>query len=363
MTADVLVRSGLDIGLEGLVGNKPAFINATEAFLAGPQELPFGPEQVVIEVLETVPRTPAVIDGCRRLVANGYLLALDDYSWADDDPLLDLASIVKLDVLAHEPHQLTEAVAKCLRYDVQLVAEKVETRQQLLTCHELAFDLFQGYLLARPEAVEGQALSPSRVTCLRVLDKLCDPKTSAADVEDIVRSDPALSFRFLRAAGSGANRGLFRQLRSVREAVVLLGERRLRAWVMLMLLADAQDGSDEQLVMALTRARMAEQMADAMRQPLGDPAFTVGLVSALELLLEAPLSTVISELSLAPELKEALLQRSGPLGGILSDVLSWEVGAQDFRARSGLSPAEVSDCYRRALAWATSACSVVGVID
>jgi EAL and modified HD-GYP domain-containing signal transduction protein len=40
MTADVLVRAGLDVGLSSLVGNKPAFVNATRAFLVGEHELP-----------------------------------------------------------------------------------------------------------------------------------------------------------------------------------------------------------------------------------------------------------------------------------------------------------------------------------
>jgi EAL and modified HD-GYP domain-containing signal transduction protein len=362
MTADVLVRSGLDIGLGGLVGTKPAFVNATRSFLIGDHELPFSPEQVVIEVLEHVPRDAEVVAGCQRLVQNGYTLALDDYVWeGNQDPLLELASIIKLDVLALTATELAEAATNCLMFGVRLVAEKVETREQLQACQELSFELFQGYLLARPDAVEGQALSPSRITCLRMLDKLCDPRTSAGDVEDIVRSDPALSFRFMRAAGAGAAGGLFRPLRSVREAVVLLGERRLRAWVMLMLLSDAHDGSDEQLIMALTRARMAENMAMAVKPRLSEQAFTVGLVSSLDLLLQAPLPTVINELSLAQELKEALLSRSGPLGGILDDVLSWEVGAQAFQERSGLGPVDIEPCYLQALAWATEACGVLGV--
>jgi c-di-GMP-related signal transduction protein len=274
---------------------------------------------------------------------------------------LELASIIKLDVLALGPEELAEAVKHCLAFGVQLVAEKVETRAQLAVCHDLSFDLFQGYLLARPDTVEGQALSPNRLTCLRVLEKLCDPTTSAADIDDIVRADSALSYRFLRAAGAGAARGMFRRLRSVREAVVLLGERRLRAWVMLMLLADAHDGSDEQLIMALTRARMAEQMAVALGSHLADAAFTVGLISSLDLLLQAPIAVLVKELSLAAELEDALLTRSGLLGGILSDVLAWEVGAEAFLGCSGLAPAQVERCYLQAVAWASEVCGVVDV--
>jgi len=363
MTADVLVRSGLDIGLGSLVGAKPAFINATRTFLVGDQEVPFGSGEVVIEVLEDVPRDDEVVLGCRRLVEKGYQLALDDYVWqGDGDPLLGLASIVKLDALALSSLQLAEGVRHCRQHGVRLVAEKVETREQLEVCTDLGFHLFQGYLLARPETVEGQSLTPSRVTCLRVLDRLCDERTSAKQIEEIVQSDAALSYRFLRAAGAGAASGLYRRLRSVQDAVVMLGERLLRSWVMLMLLAGAHEGSDEQLAITLVRAAMAERMAHELDPARAGPAFTVGLVSALDLLLQAPLEGVVAELSLAPELEDALLERKGLLGGILSDVLAWEVGAEGFQAVSGLGPEQVEACYLGALTWAGEICRAVAAV-
>jgi EAL and modified HD-GYP domain-containing signal transduction protein len=314
----------------------------------------------VIEILEDVPRDPEVLAGCRRLAKSGYTLALDDYAWGtDDDPFLELVSIVKLDLLTLTPAQLAEAVKRFSAYGVELVAEKVETYQQLKDCQELGFDLYQGYLFSRPEVVEGRALSPSMLTCMRILQELCDPGTSAGQVERIVQTDAALSYRFLRAAGAGAARGLFRRLSSVRDAVVWLGERRVGAWVMLMLLADAREGCDEQLNMAMVRARMAELMAVALDPRLADRAFTVGLVSALDLLLQAPLKMVLEGLSLDAELEDALLGHGGELGGVLSDVLAWEVGGEQLQSRSGLSLADVAQCYVQALAWATEVCEVL----
>jgi EAL and modified HD-GYP domain-containing signal transduction protein len=235
------------------------------------------------------------------------------------------------------------------------VARKVEALGQLRACQDLGFDLYQGYLLSRPEVVAGQALSASRLACLRVLHETCDPATSAARLERLVCSDAALSYRFLRAAGAGAARGLFRRLSSVREAVVLLGVRRVRAWVMLILLAGAHEGADEQLALAMTRARMAELVALAVEPRLSDAAFTVGLLSALDLLLQAPLPALLEGLNLSPDVEDALLCRTGALGGIVADVLAWEVGADQAQWRSGLSVADLGRCYLQALPWATEA--------
>jgi EAL and modified HD-GYP domain-containing signal transduction protein len=358
----VLVHAGLDIGLEELVGSKLAFVNAPRGFLVGDNEFPFPPGQTVIEVLEDVGRDDEVVAGCRRLVVEGYTLALDDYVCPEgEDPLLELVSIVKLDILALTADQLSYSLERCAGPSTQLLAEKVETFEQLQACQEMGFDLYQGYLLSRPEIVEGCTLSPSRLTCLRIIEKLCDQRTSAKEIERLVQTDAALSYRFLRAAGAGAAGGLYRQINSVREGVVLLGHKRLRSWVMLMLLSDAQGGSEEQLRIAMTRARMAEAMATALRPRLADRAFTVGLVSALDLLLHATMSEVLDTMSLSNELVDALVERSGMLGKILTDVLAWETGGGPMEPRSGLDLAAMHKAYVEALVWANDVCQVLDI--
>jgi c-di-GMP-related signal transduction protein len=353
MTADVLVHAGCDMGLPSLVGDKLAFVNTTRSYLVGDLEIPFPPRQTVIDILEDVPRDAEVIAGCRRLAQNGYTLAADGRSVRQDevDPLLELVSMIKVDVFGLSADELPEAVRYCSAYGVKLIAKRVEQQEQLNVCRKLGFDLFQGYLLSRPELVEGQALTPSRLTCLRILEKLYDPQTSAEDVEDIVKTDASMSYRFLRLAGTGAARGLRRRLSSVREGVVLIGQRRLRAWVSLMLLADAQEGSEELLNIALTRARMAELMAQKIDPRLSEPAFTVGMLSALDLLLGLPLSEVVGSLSLSSELEDALLGGTGPLGGIVGDVQAWEVG-DAVNLRSGLGEVTMAKAYTDGLAWA-----------
>jgi EAL and modified HD-GYP domain-containing signal transduction protein len=127
-----------------------------------------------------------------------------------------------------------------------------------------------------------------------------------------------------------------------------------------MLLTDAREGEDEQLNIALTRARMTELMVQKLAPCLVDSAFTVGLVSALDLLLKQPLSMVLKEFALSRELEEALLLRTGLLGTVLTDVLAWEVGGGDLRPGSGFSPAEMAANYLQALKWANE---TNGVLD
>lgn len=359
MTADVLVRTCLDMGLSRLVGEKLAFLNTTRSYLVGENDIPFPPRQTVLDIVEEVPGDEEVIAGCRRLSQNGYTLAADGRSREGFDPLLELVSMIKVDVSDLSEAELRMAVLYCSAYGAKLVAKRVETYEQLDMCQRLGFDLFQGYLLSRPEIVEGRALAPSRLTCLRILEQLCDPDVKIREVEDIVKSDPSLSYRFLKMAGAGAARGLSRRINSVREGVVLVGQRRLKAWVSLMLLAeDAGDGIDQQLNIAMTRAKMAEVMAEMIVPSLAEQAFTAGLVSALDLLLGLPLPEIMEQLSLGLEIEEAVLGGAGPLGAVVTDVKAWELGAGDVVA-SGLGHETLNEAYLQAVQWADEQCQVM----
>ena len=383
MTAAVLLRVQ-DIGLGRLVGDLPVFVNVTRAFLVGGQQVPLPPDQTVLEIPSDVERSVDVVSGCEHLVRRGYRLALDlapagrpggrvqpenvndrsDHQRREavdmaklplggpgvgDDPLLEFASFVKFDVSNDD---LNSAGPLVYPQHVTLVAKKLETHRQMAACRALGFGLFQGYLLAEPELLAGSALAPRQVSCLLLLRELCSPDTAVSDVQRVVESDPALSYRFLRMAGAGASRGLRRKVRSVREGVVLVGRHKLRSWTMLMLLADAGAGNSDQLKVAMVRARMCELMAEAVSEDLGAPGFTVGLVSALDGLLGVPLGVVVSELSLDDVLVDALLAHSGVLGSILVDAMNWEAGAEPLVLCGGLDAEQVQSSYLSALGWA-----------
>jgi len=142
-TTAVVLNTFTEFGLETLVGGRLAFINVTRPFLVGELPIPFPPQCAVLEILETIEVDDALLEGARRLAAEGYGLALDDFVW--DDRLL--ADYVKLDLQSYGPDKLAELVARLRPYGVRLVAERVETREHLELARSLGFDYFQGWHL------------------------------------------------------------------------------------------------------------------------------------------------------------------------------------------------------------------------
>jgi EAL and modified HD-GYP domain-containing signal transduction protein len=233
---------------------------------------------------------------------------------------------------------------------IQLLAEKVETPEQFEACRALSFSFYQGYLLSKPTTLTRRSLDSTRLACLRLLAVLAGDDYDLADAEAAIRSDPGLTLRILRTVNSAAS-GLRRRVSSVREAVLLLGPRTLIGWVLLMSMSGGSTGtgSGVNVDVALTRARMCELIA-ARALATSEAAFTVGLVSSLDLLLGLPLEEAIADLPLETDVLDAVLHQRGNLGAVLADVLAYEAQAETTM----ISTAEARSAYLAAMAWTRS---------
>ena len=131
--------------------------------------------------------------------------------------------------------------------------------------------------------------------------------------------------------------GLRKPVDSIHQALVELGSRRVRSWATMLLLTDAATGRPELAHTALQRASMCEHLASATRT---DPqrAFTVGLLSLADALLDCPLAQAIAHLPINPTLTDALLQHGGELGDLLQRALAYEQGDFAVATRAPLAP-------------------------
>jgi len=126
-TTATIVAAFSEFGGQNLLGGKPGFINLTRAFLVGELPLPFSPDEAVLEVLETVDADDEVVAGVRRLAAEGYRIALDDFTWRPGcERLLEAADLVKVDVLTLGWDDVLETMDACRPFGVTFLAEKVE---------------------------------------------------------------------------------------------------------------------------------------------------------------------------------------------------------------------------------------------
>jgi len=358
LTPEGLLGSSAD-GIGALVGTKRAFCNATASVVAGQTPIQTPPDCVVIEVGQSLVGDEAGLAGCRRLVEDGYTLAIDDFQEVDGaEELLEIASIVKIDTDVDDRERITELVARCRRFNVDLIAQNVDTPARLGQCEVLGFDYFQGYLLAHPHEVSGGPLIPGRLAGLRMAARLLDAECPITIIEDIIRSDPAMSYQLLQLAGAGAAGGMKRTVRTLREALVLVGWRRLQSWVALLLLTEDGTTSEEAIATVLIRARMSESLAAAAGcQP--DTGYTAGLLSALDIVLSMSVERIVGTLPLDAELRGAVLRAEGHLGHLIADVADYQVGHPEQAVRSALPEATFRAAAVEALTWTVGMTAVL----
>lgn len=358
MTSNVILAALIDNGLDRLVGDAAAYVNVPRSMLIDRLLLvghgAYPPGKIHIEIPETAAPDEDLIKALADHSDAGFPLALDDYiGLPHQQELLPYVQIVKVDLPGLSAAQLADLLEPLKAGGHRLLAEKVETVEQLEICQALGFDLFQGYLLSRPVVHNQGVLAPSHAMCLRLLSTLADAGAETHDIRRLVESDPALSLRLLRAASLGAAGGVRRAMKSVTEAIVLLGVRRLTALVILTLLADDGGTPSEQLLIAMTRARMCELLAEAGHLD-GQKAHTIGLLSAMDMLLGMSLADVLASTDLDDDVREALLQRTGPHGVLLDAVVEYETGGRADLSCLGHSVDQIGEAYLAGLAHARS---------
>jgi EAL and modified HD-GYP domain-containing signal transduction protein len=352
-TSQVILNTFMEFGLETIVGSKLAFINLTRGFILQDYSPVFPAGRVVLEVLEDIPVDAELIEAVSRLSLQGYLIALDDFIYHERlQPLVEVADIIKVDVLALDAAALREHAATLRQYKVKLLAEKVETQDHFKHCRDLGFDYFQGYFLCKPEVIRGQRVPGNRFVTLQLLAKLQEPETTFGELEHIISRDVSLSYKLMRVVNS-AFHALPQKIDSLRQALLRLGTRHITTWVSLILLSEFDEKPHELMVTAMVRAKMCELLARAVGHSSQEMFFTVGLFSALDALMDSSMEEVLKSVPLSDEITAALLSNAGMLGDVLRCVLAYERGDWDAVHCFGLDGTTITDAYLQAITWAT----------
>ncbi|MES9993919.1 MAG: HDOD domain-containing protein [Candidatus Thiodiazotropha sp.] len=348
-TARTLLDGFLEFGLQRLAGPHRVFINMTRTFLADLHPLPIDKRRLVLEVLENIELTEEVVDGVRKLHADGYTLALDDYRFeARWDPLLPHCSIIKVDLLNLDLDAYQQQVAELKARGLTLLAEKVETREEFEHAKALGFDLFQGFFFAKPQIVTTERLKGNRNILLQMIAKINDPDADVDEIASLVELDSTLSLKVLRFINSAAI-SLPRKVTSIRQAVVFVGIERLRAWSTLFVMAGMDLYSPELLTTSLVRAELCKSYYNEMLSGDAESAYTVGLLSTLDAMLSQPMDVLLKELPLPQQMIEALKEHRGPYAESLQCAIDLERCQWQTELSQELPSERLNDLYLQAL--------------
>lgn len=362
-TATVIANAFSELGVEAALGNCRGFINIDEAFLFSDLIELLPKHAVVLEILETVPPTSAVVERCKALKEAGFTLALDDVIQLAPEfaELLSLVEIVKVDIQPLSRIELMQLVIKLKPMGKLLLAEKVDSREQMEQCLKFGFSLFQGYYFAKPTVIAGKKLDHSQMSLMKLMGLLLSD-ADTGEVEEALKPEPGLTVNLLRMTNSvGAGSG--ETITSLRHAITVLGRRQLQRWLQLLVFSSGnQPGSSNPLLlMAATRGRLMELLAEEINSgnnAFADHAFIVGIMSLMPALIGLPIEEIIAPLSLAGEIREALLAEHGEstLALLLQLTAACETGnlsilSDNLQKLPGISIKGLNRAQTQALLW------------
>ena len=350
-TAQVVTDAFVELGIDKVVGRSRAAVIATESLLKAVPSLPVDGERLILVVPRFAQITEGYVRSIRSLSDKGYEIAIDDFV---DNPnfqsLSDLANIIRVDVRAIEPSKIKSRVKKLKKLGKRILALKVETLEEYEHNLDIGFDFSQGFFLSRPKIIKTTKLSDNKLTIVKLLSVLYSRQSETTEIARVVSEDVSLSYKLLKLINTPYF-GLAREVTSINQAVVMLGRKALQAWISMLALSNIDGKPAELTRIAMVRAKMCELLAVQAKQPEEDGYFTVGMFSALELLLNRPLANLVKPLPLSDEIKAAVLHRVGDMGEALSCTLAYEQSQWEKVSFKNLSPNSLADTYIQALDW------------
>lgn len=361
-TGEVVFNTLVTLGLDTMLNGRKAFINFTKETIHENLPQMFSTEVLVVEILEDVVPDDMFLEQCKSLKSNGYVLALDDFDTTYQyDSVIELVDIIKVDFMTNTIEQRKQIVDKYKKYNVKLLAEKVETRDEFEEAIEMGYDYFQGFFFSKPVLVSGNDFKVFNNTYIMLLSELSKDEPSYSKLEDIVMKDFSITIKLLKLVNSAAYYSSNR-ITSIRHALTILGFKELKKWFSLLMIRDAGSSQPKELIrMSLIRAKMFELLLK--RTPLkkkSSEGFLIGMLSLADVILDRKMAEVISDIPLDQEIEDALFREEGILTEFIQVIEMYEQGNWDdikeIIIKYNIQFVDVSNDYLAAIDW-------VNVID
>jgi len=315
-------------GLEDLTKGKKAYINFTRKLIIEGSANALSPDDLVVEVLETIEPDEEVIQALKQLKKKGYTIALDDFVLEPKfEPLIDLADIIKIDFALTKPLERKKIVDKYIHRGIQFLAEKIESHYEFEEAKSIGYTLFQGFFFCEPEIIQGKDIPQYKYVYLNVLGDASKADLIREDLEEIIQTHPELNKNILKIA---CQLNLDRKLKlSTNQDLfdkVSLEDIKKCIYIQTIFIL-GRDKPEELTLKSLIRAKFSDFLIlDLEGNKPSNNAFLMGLFSSLDVLLGRPMRDVIDKIPLEVIIKSSLLGEDTILRKIYEVVLSYEKG-------------------------------------
>ncbi|ATP41749.1 EAL domain-containing protein [Solibacillus sp. R5-41] len=315
-TVDVLVNSFLSIGIDEVTKGKPSFVNFTKNLLMDTTLDYINPSRVVIEVLEDVPITEELVQRIIELRKRGFKVALDDFVMNENvhiyNELFANIDYIKIDFILTPLAKRMEIENNIKTHfpSIQLLAEKVETRNEYEVAKHSGYVLFQGYFFEQPQVIKSTEIPANTLQYFQIISLLRDEEPNMDVLAENIEREISLTYRLLQLINNSSKRTKSK-VRSIKQAILLLGLTELRKWIYLLAMREINvnikdDVFIELMRASLFRAKVCEKIARVNYKDNFSEYFLIGLFSLIDSLLKRPMNSVLRQLPLSENIVETI---------------------------------------------------------
>ena len=341
-------------------GNQPAFVSCTRAQLLENAFQVVEPASAILLLPRDLDAEPQVLDAIVAYREAGGSVALDGLGtvYAASESLLAYATWARVSLREDAESTISRLRKPEHHGKLNILINQIESAAQYTLAQQLGASGYQGTFFSSPEPVAAADLPMGTMSAMRLMGLARDPNVNDRKLEDVIATDPVLTFQLLRLVNSAAV-GM-RGVSSIGQALRLIGRNMFQRWLAVAVAASRKStsGVDQELVrQAVERGRFLEQLGGGPRDP--GTLFLVGLFSLLDAVFRMSLSEILERVVLSEEANAALLDRTGPYADALSFVESYEMGmfenAAEIARDMGIDPARIGELYTNAVGWTNEA--------
>jgi c-di-GMP-related signal transduction protein len=242
-------------------------------------------------------------------------------------------------------------ITRLVRYSKEkqrkLMGYSLEAPESYEKCRSLDFDFYCGNFLYKPVDIRDEEIAGNKLNLLVLIQKIHHNSCDIQAISKIIKSDPLLSYQLLRVANAATYFSY--PIESIEQAIARIGLINLKKWVMIFSMKNISDKPIEILESSLVRAYMCQELIRELDESKMQLAYTVGLLSVIDSLLNKPMNQVLEKINLVTEITDALLFRTGPFGAILALVIAYEAGDWEHVPKRVFNNVHLNEIYLEAL--------------
>ncbi len=361
--AAVEVAASTYLGLQQIISrNQKILTNFSEKNILDNLPYALPPALTAVQVSEAVFLKPAVPEILQQLRSDGYLIAMAGFT---NQPactsLYHIADIISIDVRNKSRQQLEETLTQATSYGGSMLCMHVEEPRRFAMFKDMGFHLFHGpFFKTPPDTITVRKLSSNEVSRFKLMQAIEKTDVDFEQLAETIQTDASISFRLLSYLNSAAF-GLRQKITSIQQAISLLGWRKMKNWLRVVLLNDVNQSPEapELMVFAAQRGKFLELIAKDYDYWGFDPEslHLLGIFSLLDAMLGIPMGEITAHLPLNEKLKDALKREpNNEYLPLLELALCLEEGrwedAQQMIQQLNLDESKVKSAFQKAVNWA-----------